>query len=360
MTSYSCYDCGTPFTRKFNLERHQARRCMAARRNLANASCSSAVDAGKEYDQIRPRDSQFEGHDDDVDEDGDDKDDDDDGDDDGIGKYVWKSDGKKNRNHSPLLPDDVRAIIVGKSGAGKSVLLAYLLLEPEMLDYDNLIVCGPSLHQPLYSIMDKGFSMGLSKAQVRSLFEHQDRIKRDYATVDDFLDAYSGRCKGGVDAQFVDDVNTIPDPSEFDARKKNVLVVDDVLLGPQNKIEDMYTRGRHNCIDTFYVAQNYFKIPRGTIRENSNVIFMFNQDMKNLNHIYNDHCSGDGISCEQFRDFCGRVWRSGKYRYVVLDLSRDVGNGKYRAGIKVFRNPKDDIIRKDVLSDLAHTISTAV
>ena len=360
MTSYSCYDCGTPFTRKFNLERHQARRCVAARRNLANASCSSAVDAGKEYDQIRPRDSQFEGHDDDVDEDGDDKDDDDDGDDDGIGKYVWKSDGKKNRNHSPLLPDDVRAIIVGKSGAGKSVLLAYLLLEPEMLDYDNLIVCGPSLHQPLYKIMNRGFSANLSKNQVRSLFENQDRIKRDYATVDDFLDAYSGRCKGGVDAQFVDDVDMIPDPSEFDVKKKNVLVLDDVLLGPQNKIEDMYTRGRHNGIDTFYIAQNYFKIPRQTVRENANLIFLFSQDMKNLNHIYNDHCSGDGISCKQFHEFCSKVWNSGKYRYVVLDLSRDVGNGKYRAGIKVFRNPKDDIIRKDVLSDLAHTISTAV
>ena len=260
-------------------------------------------------------------------------------DDDGMGKYVWKRDELTTKQHSSLLPKDIRAIIVGKSGAGKSVLLAYLLLEDSLLDYDNLSICGPSLHQPLYSIMDKGFSMGLSKAQVRSLFEHQDRIKRDYATVDDFLDAYLGRCKGGVDAQFVDDVNTIPDPSEFDARKKNVLVVDDVLLGPQNKIEDMYTRGRHNCIDTFYVAQNYFKIPRGTIRENSNVIFMFNQDMKNLNHIYNDHCSGDGISCDQFRDFCGRVWRSGKHRYVMIDLSRDVSSGKYRSGLKDIWTP---------------------
>ena len=60
MTSYSCSDCGTSFTRKFNLERHQASRCLAARRNLANGSCSSAVDAGNEYDQIRPRYSQFE------------------------------------------------------------------------------------------------------------------------------------------------------------------------------------------------------------------------------------------------------------------------------------------------------------
>ena len=308
-------------------------------------------DDNESYSGIEPMDMtarQFE--DDDEDED----------DDDGIGKYVWKSDGKKNRNHSPLLPDDVRAIIVGKSGAGKSVLLAYLLLEPEMLDYDNLIVCGPSLHQPLYKIMNRGFSANLSKNQVRTIFEKQDDIRDVYDTVDAIFDDYKGKCKGGIDAQFIEDVDLIPDPSEFDVKKKNVLVLDDVLLGPQNKIEDMYTRGRHNGIDTFYIAQNYFKIPRQTVRENANIIFLFSQDMKNLNHIYNDHCSGDGISCKQFHEFCSKVWNSGKYRYVVLDLSRDVGNGKYRAGIKVFRNPKDDIIRKDVLSDLAHTISPAV
>ncbi|MDP7127189.1 MAG: hypothetical protein QGI00_06150, partial [Candidatus Marinimicrobia bacterium] len=99
-----------------------------------------------------------------------------------------------------------------------------------------------------------------------------------------------------------DDLDLIPDPSEFDESKKNVLVLDDVLLGPQNKIEDMYTRGRHNGVDTFYLAQNYFKLPRQTIRENANFIVLFPQDMKNLNHIYNDHCSGDGISCSQFQD----------------------------------------------------------
>ena len=52
MTSHSFYYCGTSFTRK----------CLAAKRNLANDSCSSAVDAGKEYYQIRPRYSQFESH----------------------------------------------------------------------------------------------------------------------------------------------------------------------------------------------------------------------------------------------------------------------------------------------------------
>ena len=260
---------------------------------------------------------------------------------DDIGKYVIRENEETAKHHSPLLPRNIRGIIVGKSGAGKSVFLTYLLLEPEMLDYDNLIVCGPSLHQPLYNIMNNGFAMNLSKGQVRRIFENHDVIKDDVGCVDNFFEEYEGRCKGGINAEFIDDVDLIPDPAEFDERKKNILVVDDVLLGPQNKIEDMYTRGRHNGIDTFYLAQNYFKLPRQTVRENANFIVLFPQDMKNLNHIYNDHCSGDGISCSQFQDFCSHVWRSGKHKYVILDLTRDADNGKYRTNLKQFWNLKE-------------------
>ena len=257
-----------------------------------------------------------------------------------IGKYAVKEYKGSNKQHSPLLPRDIRAIIVGKSGAGKSVFLTYLLLEPEMLDYDNLIVCGPSLHQPLYHIMNKGFCMNLSKDQVRRIFENHDAIKDDVGCVDNFFEEYEGRCKGGINAEFINDVDLIPDPTEFDEHKKNILVLDDVLLGPQNKIEDMYTRGRHNGIDTFYLAQNYFKLPRQTVRENANFIVLFPQDMKNLNHIYNDHCSSDGISCKEFHEFCSQVWRSGKHKYVILDLTRDADDGKYRTSLKDIWIPK--------------------
>ena len=50
-------------------------------------------------------------------------------------------------------------------------------------------------------------------------------------------------CNRGIDATFSDTVDNIPDPSEHDPNRKNILVFDDIMLGPQNKAEAYYTRG---------------------------------------------------------------------------------------------------------------------
>ena len=72
-------------------------------------------------------------------------------------KSVWKINNEVRKNYSFLLLRAIRGIIVGKSGFGKTSLLNYLLLELDMLDYDTLLVCGNSLHQPEYRIMNAAF-----------------------------------------------------------------------------------------------------------------------------------------------------------------------------------------------------------
>ena len=250
--------------------------------------------------------------------------------------YVWRNDTSIKRNHSILLPRNVRAIIVGKSGCGKTTLLTSLLLDSHMMDYDNLMVCGNSLHQPEYRIMKMGFDKGLSKTQVGKVFKIQDEVVKEYGDVEQLIDQYEGRCKGGVDASFFDDVTMIPDPSEHDALRRNLLVLDDVMLGPQNKAEAYYTRGRHNNVDTIYITQSYFRLPRQTIRENANFFIFFSQDKKNLVHIFNDHCTGDGISFEEFSNYCNNIWKENEHNFVTIDLSRSVNLGKYRKNLDDF------------------------
>ena len=71
------------------------------------------------------------------------------------------------------------------------------------------------------------------------------------------------------------------------------MIFDDILLQNQKKSEMYYTRCRHSNVDCFYLAENYFKLPRQTIRENSNFICLLKQDIKNINNIYQDHVSED-------------------------------------------------------------------
>ena len=71
-------------------------------------------------------------------------------------KYTWTPE-QNNKNHSSLMPRDIRMIICGKPGFGKTTLLMRLLLEKGMLDYKNLHVCGRSLQQPEYQILYQTF-----------------------------------------------------------------------------------------------------------------------------------------------------------------------------------------------------------
>ena len=100
--------------------------------------------------------------------------------------------------------------------------------------------------------------------------------------------------------QFYQSAEDVPDPRELSSEKNNLMVFDDRLLEKQNTCESYYVRGRHSNVDCFYLAQNNFKLPRQTLRENTNFICLFPQDLKNRNHIFDDRVRSD-MTKEEFR-----------------------------------------------------------
>ena len=111
------------------------------------------------------------------------------------------------------------------------------------------------------------------------------------------------RGKSDVECKYYESADDVSDPRELSSAKKILMVFDDLLLEKQNTCESYYVRGRHSNVDCFYVAQNYFKLPRQIIRENANFICLFPQDLKNLNHIFDDHVGSD-MTTEEFRQLC--------------------------------------------------------
>ena len=136
------------------------------------------------------------------------------------------------------------------------------------------------------------------------------------------------RDKSDVECNFYQSAEDVPDPGDLSSQKKNLMVFDNLLLEKQNTCESYYVRGRHSNVDCFYLGQNYFKLPRQTIRENANFICLFPKHLTNLNHIFENHVGSD-ITKEEFRQLCKTAWEK-QCGFVIIDLSSKKHDGQYK------------------------------
>ena len=105
------------------------------------------------------------------------------------------------------------------------------------------------------------------------------------------------------------------------------VVFDDMLDSNQKLIDPVFTRGRHNDLDVYYLSQSYFDLPKRTIRNNSNIIILFQQTLKDVEHIYRD-IAGFDMSYDEFKSLCKEAWRD-KYNYLLINRLEDKNGSKY-------------------------------
>jgi len=174
-----------------------------------------------------------------------------------------------------------------------------------------------------------------------SLFENHNEIQQEQISPSVLIEALAKELaknrrsgsKEPIECNFYESADDVPDPKELSPGQKNLMIFYDLLLQKRNKREAYYVRGRHSNCDCLYLSQNYFKLPRQTIRENANFFCLF-QDQKNFDHIINDHVS-QHMTKEQFKKLCKHAW-SKPHNFVVIDLTSPKHNGKYRSGFDNF------------------------
>lgn len=206
------------------------------------------------------------------------------------------------KRHGSLLPNNIRCIVCGPSNCGKTNVMLNLLFSPHGLHFKNVYVFSKSLNQPKYKFL---------KCVMKNIED--------------------------VGLYMFSDNDEVLHPA--DINPNSVMIFDDVACEKQQNIKNYFSMGRHNNIDTFYICQTYSYIPKQLVRDNANLIILFKQDYRNLQHIYNDHVNTD-MSFDKFKEICANVWHSGKNEFVVIDKDSEMAKGRYRKGLDVFiHNP---------------------
>ena len=114
------------------------------------------------------------------------------------------------------------------------------------------------------------------------------------------------------------------DISEYEG---SFVIFDDMLDYNQYAMDPFFTRGSYEDIIIYYFSQSYFGPPKRTIRNNSNIILLYQQFLEDVENFYRDNPVFD-MSYEKWKFF---VAKPGKMSIInFFDRSNNKSEGKYR------------------------------
>lgn len=204
--------------------------------------------------------------------------------------YDAFSDDNQHSRQGPNLPSDIRAIFAGSSNSGKTNLILSLLLSPHGISFKNIYLFSKTLEQPKYKFLKR------------------------------VMDGEAINFKQFSDGS---EVKEVPNHT--------VVIHDDVTFDPHfdGLAKVMFSRGRHFGLCVFLLAQSYAKISKGFVRDNSNVIVLFEQDGQNMKLVHRDHASD--VSYDNLMEMATTAWKE-PYSFLCIDKTLPLHSGRYRVG----------------------------
>ena len=129
---------------------------------------------------------------------------------------------------------NIFCVIAGATGCGKTNLMVNLLLQEQKINYSDVYIYSPTIHQPAY-------------VYLKDTFESMEKIikieTKQSVKIAHFYDP-------------LDEKTSLIDPIDLDKNQNHVMVFDDVMLEDQTMIKKYFCSGRHNNVNVFYLVQS--------------------------------------------------------------------------------------------------------
>ena len=163
----------------------------------------------------------------------------------------------------------IRCIITGPSECGKNYFLTNLFLNI-INEYDKIYIYSPSLHQDLYQKLNKCFTnyIPIHVISINLNEEDIDRVSDEIVNNKDFE-------KSDTEVETYESIDELKFPQEYD--DGFIIILDDLNEREMNdpRVQAMFKRSRHNNLSIFITSQDYYELPKKTIRANGSTYDIF-------------------------------------------------------------------------------------
>ena len=94
----------------------------------------------------------------------------------------------------------------------------------------------------------------------------------------------------------------------------------------------MFKQSRHNNLSLLIISQDYYELPKKTIRANGNIYHIFKpNNFLDVRNIYQDKTFMD-MTLNEFKYLTSICWNE-RYRPLTNDMTKDKYIGRYRLGL---------------------------